>query len=353
MKFSENMVLDISANIEKKEGRKDDLSYLNWAIAYGLADLPEFSIPTFDGAPYRGMLGGAVVAVDLSGQRLWLPVLGNASAPIPLDKIAVRDVTDAHQRCLVKALAITHGVGLSLYAGLDGDGSPLAKMLPIDETTDLRKIDAFTEKKSQVKFVPWWAAVAACKLADPGGFHWEVVEFPLQAKPAAGEDSVPTVPYLKSKFGVMVAVDITFRGRKHRQWLPVMDFKFNSKADCTVMEWNTAVMRALTKGIAFVSGYGLSVYAGEPAAPAPSDTADSSVKAVPPKADELAGVPTAQRRTVKAILGRLDAGVSVAEVRAYLASAQSNKLGEAARRAIEDKIADEEAKATAASSIPV
>jgi hypothetical protein len=350
--FATNMAKNTS--VEKKNG----MSYLSWAAAYGLANRPEFTIPTWDGMPYRTLLGGAVVAVDMGAQRMWLPILNGSNQPIPLEKITDRDVTDAHMRALVKAIAAVTGVGLSLYAGYDGDGQRVAALFDVKPGDDLGKVSAVVEEKGKGSgklYVPWWAAIAACMMADPEGFSWTVVEFP-------GPMPEETVPYLKGKSGVMVAVDVTYRGRTHRQWLPVMDFRFNAKAEATVMEWNTAVMRALAKAVAIVSGYGLATYAGEDTTPesaaapkAEDKPAAKAAESAKTKAASSAappdGIPAVQMKTVTAIIQRLESGVDPEEVKRYLASPTSSKLGESARKAIEAKLAElEPVSADAAST---
>ena len=90
-----------------------------------------------------------------------------------------------------------------------------------------------------------------CKITDPG-FHWEVEE-------TAG------LPYQALLNGVLVTVRTTYKGKSLSLSLPVMDGNYNAipadKVD--TFQWNSAVMRCLAKCIAFNTGYGLKVYAGD------------------------------------------------------------------------------------------
>lgn len=323
MSYRESISLDLKAKVEKVE----NLSYLSWANAYGLAGRPEYATPMFDGSPFRKMLGGAVVAIDLPSlgaaapQRVWLPLMDYKNKQIPEAKVTGRDVTDALGRCLTKAIAMHRGVGLSAYAGYDGDGAKVANLLgPISPgDTDLSTAGAVTEIKGegkyQVAYVPWWASVAASMLADPTGFHWNVAEFPVK-----GGAENETMPFLSMDSGVLVAVDLTFAGRSHRQWLPVMDNRNGSKGSIDTADWNKTVMRCLAKGIAMISGYGLSVYAGEDTTP----VAKPAPKPAIPDIREYMGydltdIPTAaEAKTVRAILDRISAGAELSAVKSYI-----------------------------------
>ena len=61
---------------------------------------------------------------------------------------------------------------------------------------------------------------------------------------------------------VEVRVSVTIEGQEHMMWLPVMDFKNNSKASPTSREISDARMRCLVKAIA-MHGLGHYIYAGE------------------------------------------------------------------------------------------
>tara|TARA_Y100000022_G_scaffold180935_1_gene173234 strand:- start:630 stop:1259 length:630 start_codon:yes stop_codon:yes gene_type:complete len=61
---------------------------------------------------------------------------------------------------------------------------------------------------------------------------------------------------------VEVRVSVTIEGQEHMMWLPVMDFKNNSKPSPTSREISDARMRCLVKAIA-MHGLGHYIYAGE------------------------------------------------------------------------------------------
>jgi len=53
----------------------------------------------FNHQPYRRLFRGAVVAIDMLEQRIWLPVLDERNNPIAAENVTSRDVSDALQRC--------------------------------------------------------------------------------------------------------------------------------------------------------------------------------------------------------------------------------------------------------------
>ena len=61
---------------------------------------------------------------------------------------------------------------------------------------------------------------------------------------------------------VEVRVSVTIEGQEHMMWLPVMDFKNNSKPSPTSREISDARMRCLVKAIA-MHGLGHYIYGGE------------------------------------------------------------------------------------------
>lgn len=238
---------------------KCGLSYLSAATAMALASRPEVEFVDFSSQPHLACLNGALVAVDLAVpgtsvvQRMWLPVMDSDWRAIATDKLSVRDVNDSRQRCLVKGIAAVFGDGMSLYLGCDGDGSKAAKMLGVTPDTDLATVTPLVAnlKEGGAPYVEWGVAVAACRITDPK-FSWGVVLW-------------DGLPYREALNGVMVDVDTVYRGKAQRLSLPIMDSAFNAiPADkASVFDWNKAVMRALTKCIAYNTGYGLGVYADE------------------------------------------------------------------------------------------
>ena len=268
--YFENLSLDVSRFLEAKDG----MSYLNWAAAVGLANNPEHAPSLFDGQPYLPLFGGAVVAVDMMGQRVWLPILNARNNPIAASDLTSRDISDTIQRCRAKAVAMTAGVGMSVYAGFDGDGPKFAGELSINSDTDLAKVKAITSKKgggSNAAYLDWASALAAAKITDEA-FSWKVGMYPA-VDTETGE--VKAMPYIKTVDTYMVSVEASYKGKIHTEWLPIMGVlpvktkNGEKKMDHqplinpNVFDWNRSIMRCLAKAISVVTSYGLAIYAKE------------------------------------------------------------------------------------------
>lgn len=120
-KYSELRKIDVSKNIEKKNG----LSYLSWAWAVDTL-LQHDSLATWSySEPQRFgetlMVSCTVKAFDKS-MTAHLPVMNHRNQAIANPDAF--QVNTAMQRCLAKAIAL-HGIGLYIYAGED---------LPVDDT---------------------------------------------------------------------------------------------------------------------------------------------------------------------------------------------------------------------------
>ncbi|KVP16940.1 DUF1071 domain-containing protein [Burkholderia ubonensis] len=238
---------------------KNGLSYIAAATAMRLAGRPEVTFVDFNGKPYLEMLGGSVVAVDIKlpgtdiTQRMWLPVMDRDNLPLSIDKTLATDINNNRQRCLVKAIASVFGDGMSLYLGCDGDGAKAVKMLGVQPDTDLESVTPVvaTLKEGGAPYIEWNVGLAACRITD-ATFHWEVAMW-------------DGLPFREVLGGLFVDVDTVYDGIRQRLSLPIMDAAFNPMpaGKATVFDWNKTVMRALTKCIAFNTGYGLSVYAEE------------------------------------------------------------------------------------------
>jgi len=238
---------------------KGGLSYIAAATAMRLAGRPEVTFVDFDGKPYLEMLGGSVVAVDVKipdtdrVQRMYLPVMDRDNVTLAIGKTNLTDINNNRQRCLVKAIAAVYGDGMSLYMGCDGDGAKAVKLLGVTPETDLETVTPVvaTLKEGGAPYIEWNVGLAACRITD-AAFHWEVVMW-------------NGLPFREVLGGLMVDVDTVYDGMRQRLSLPIMDASHNpvpaSKA--SVFDWNKTVMRALTKCIAFNTGYGLGVYADE------------------------------------------------------------------------------------------
>lgn len=257
-KFFDALSAIIPANeIASKAG----LSYLSAATAMRLAGRPQVDFVDFDGMPHMACLNGALVAVDLAlpdvepvtAQRMWLPVMDQDNRAISSDKLSLCDVNNSRQRCLVKAIAAAFGAGLSLYLNCDGDGAKAAKILGVTPETDLAAVEPVVAllQEDNAAYIEWGVALAACRITDPT-FHWNVLQW-------SGK------PYREVLNAVLVDVETVYKGKSQVLSLPVMDGAFNPiPADkVTVYDWNKTVMRALTKCIAFNTGYGIRIYAEE------------------------------------------------------------------------------------------
>lgn len=238
---------------------KSGLSYLNAGAAIRLAGMPIVEFVDFGGMPHLELLNGALVAVDIhvpgtdAKQRMWLPVMDQDNKTLDIGTMTLTDVNNNRQRCLVKNIAAVFGSGMSLYLGCDGDGAKAVKLLGVEPDSDLSAVPPVvaTLNEGGAPYIEWGVAVAACRITDPN-FHWSVVDW-------------NGLPYREVMGGVLVDVETVYKGRTQRLSLPVMDAAHNPipVAKASVFDWNKAVMRALTKCIAFNSGYGLGVYADD------------------------------------------------------------------------------------------
>lgn len=266
--FLKGVQTPIAGLIEEVQGMS---SYLPWATAVSLAGRPPIKALTWGGRPALALLGGAVVAVESGGQTTWLPVLDARNKPV--GQPTVRDISDSINRARAKAVATCYGVGLCLYAG-ERDPAAFLKKLGVKPGDDLTQVPPAISTKpgsAGAPYVDWATALAAAKIAAPD-FRWDVVLHEVP-NPETGEINV--LPVLPTDGGYMVAVEVAYRGVDHVEWLPIMGVvevetpRGPRKMDHqplkrpTVFDWNKAVMRCLTKAIAVVSGYGLSVYCGE------------------------------------------------------------------------------------------
>lgn len=126
--------INCNEHIEKKNG----LSYLSWAWAWGIAKsyYPDAQYTIYDnpdGWNYwtDGRTAWVKTGVTIAGQEHIeeLPVMDVRNRSIPLENITSFEVNKAIQRSLTKALA-RHGLGLYIYAGEDlpdGEEAPAPK----------------------------------------------------------------------------------------------------------------------------------------------------------------------------------------------------------------------------------
>ena len=180
--------------IEKKNG----LSYLSWAWAWGIAkkNFPNATYKVYEnneGWNYftDGRTCWVKTGVTIKDEELieMLPVMDFRNASIPLEKVTSFDVNKAIQRSLTKALA-RHGLGLYIYAGED-----LPEQIE-EEKVEKKEVKKATPKKVAVKTEPdtirqmtpdeYWKIVAAKalgKATKTGGDYketWMKIYHPTQ-----------------------------------------------------------------------------------------------------------------------------------------------------------------------------
>lgn len=134
-----------SINVSDKTEKKNGLTYLSWAWAWGelKKKFPDATYTIYenpDGWNYftDGKTCWVKTGVTVNGIEHieYLPVMDYRNKSIPAESITSTDVNKAIQRSLTKAVA-RHGLGLYIYAGED---------LPEEKSEDERKFDDQTDK---------------------------------------------------------------------------------------------------------------------------------------------------------------------------------------------------------------
>ena len=114
-------------NVNEKTEKKNGLTYLSWAWAWGEVKKlhPDATYTIYENANgwnYHtdGKTCWVKTGVTVSGVEHieYLPVMDFRNASIPAEKVTSFDVNKAIQRSLTKAVA-RHGLGLYVYAGED------------------------------------------------------------------------------------------------------------------------------------------------------------------------------------------------------------------------------------------
>ena len=118
-----------SINVNDKVEKKNNLSYLPWAWAWGetkkhypsatytvMRD-PQTDKPYFTDTDL-GIMVMTSVTIDTQTLEMWLPVLDYRNKAISIDKATMFDVNTSLMRCLTKNLAM-FGLGHYIYAGED------------------------------------------------------------------------------------------------------------------------------------------------------------------------------------------------------------------------------------------
>jgi len=154
--------IDCSKKIEKKNG----LSYLSWAWAWGeikkIHPTANYKIyETENGVNYwtDGRTGWVKtgVTIDDIEHIEYLPIMDFKNKSISLESITSFDVNKAIQRSLTKACA-RHGLGLYIYAGEDLPESekPISKVpenlfIEISQTTEEEQLQEIWSKNQKIQ----------------------------------------------------------------------------------------------------------------------------------------------------------------------------------------------------------
>ena len=146
--FVELNNINVSGKTEKKNG----LTYLSWAWAWGeLKKIhPDATYTVYenaDGWNYHtdGRTGWVKTGVTVDGLEHieYLPIMDFKNKSIPVENITSFDVNKTIQRSLTKAVA-RHGLGLYVFAGED---------LPEEERTEENKAKVETISKKEVELL--------------------------------------------------------------------------------------------------------------------------------------------------------------------------------------------------------
>ncbi len=124
----ENYFIELnSINVSDKTEKKNGLTYLSWAWAWGEVkkQFPDATYTVYEneqGWNYftdgrTGWVKTGATVNDIEHIE-YLPIMDNRNKSIPLEQITSFDVNKTIQRSLTKALA-RHGLGLYIYAGED------------------------------------------------------------------------------------------------------------------------------------------------------------------------------------------------------------------------------------------
>ena len=147
--FTELNNINVNDKIEKKNG----LSYLSWAYAWGEVKKlhPDANYTIYENAVgwnYHtdGHTGWVKTGVTINGIEHieYLPIMDYKNRSIPVDGITSFDVNKTIQRSLTKACA-RHGLGLYVYAGED------LPEVSQDDLDDMKKEVANTKRKATIE----------------------------------------------------------------------------------------------------------------------------------------------------------------------------------------------------------
>lgn len=117
------IAVDVSKHVEKKNG----LTYLSWAWAWGVL-MEEFPSATYEFDPHEFHNDGTVtvhctVRIGACHRSMWLPVMDYKNNAIKNPD--ARKISDTRMRCLVKCISM-FGLGHAIYAGEDIQSAPVS-----------------------------------------------------------------------------------------------------------------------------------------------------------------------------------------------------------------------------------
>lgn len=149
-----------SVNVNDKTEKKNGLTYLSWAWAWGevkkaypTATYTIYENPNGWNYHTDGRTCWVKTGVTIEGIEHieYLPVMDYRNNSIPLEKVTSFDVNKAIQRSLTKAAA-RHGLGLYIYAGEDlpeeeAEAQKAEKQIKAKETPKAETDELIDEKK--------------------------------------------------------------------------------------------------------------------------------------------------------------------------------------------------------------
>ena len=145
--------IDVSKHVEKKNG----LSYLSWAWAWGVL-MQQYPQADYSFAPSELHPDGTVtvhcaIMIGQCHRTMWLPVMDHRNNAIKNPD--ARKISDTKMRCLVKCLAM-FGLGHYIYAGEDvvSTEPDSAPVLSNDEIAALSEPPPKEKKKVPTKKGP-------------------------------------------------------------------------------------------------------------------------------------------------------------------------------------------------------
>jgi len=159
-------------NVNDKVEKKNGLSYLSWAWAWGIVkeNFPNATYRVYEnehGLNYHhdGMTGWVKtgVRIDDIEHIEYLPIMDYRNKSIPCESITSFHVNSSIQRSLTKAIA-RHGLGLYIYAGED-----LPQSSQATPTQQVKEKAAVRKTKPQLKVGDkYWEKVSAYLESNKG-----------------------------------------------------------------------------------------------------------------------------------------------------------------------------------------